>query len=75
MLDPDTAVIQTTGLSKAYHGRNELMALNLKVPRHSIYGYDSAAIGKRVGYLAQDPRYYDHMTARDGRMLGHETDQ
>src|SRR5512138_2935064 len=25
---------------------------------------DSVAIRQRVGYLAQDPRYYDHMTAR-----------
>jgi ABC-2 type transport system ATP-binding protein len=34
----------------------------------SIFGYDvqreSVAIRKRVGYLAQDPRYYEHMTAR-----------
>src|SRR5512135_2126706 len=34
----------------------------------SIFGHDirqeSVAIRKRVGYLAQDPRYYDHMTAR-----------
>ncbi|MCC6192657.1 MAG: ABC transporter ATP-binding protein, partial [Anaerolineales bacterium] len=26
---------------------------------------DSAEIRKRVGYLAQDPRYYEHMTARE----------
>ncbi len=25
---------------------------------------DSLGVRKRVGYLAQDPRYYDHMTAR-----------
>src|SRR4051794_36019157 len=25
---------------------------------------DSVAIRRRVGYLAQDPRYYEHMTAR-----------
>jgi ABC-2 type transport system ATP-binding protein len=34
-----------------------------------IFGYDtqreSASIRKRVGYLAQDPRYYEHMTARE----------
>jgi ABC-2 type transport system ATP-binding protein len=34
----------------------------------SIFGHDirreSVAIRKRVGYLAQDPRYYEHMTAR-----------
>ncbi len=27
--------------------------------------HDSAEIRKRVGYLAQDPRFYDHMTARE----------
>ena len=26
---------------------------------------DSVAIRQRVGYLAQDPRYYEHMTARE----------
>jgi ABC-2 type transport system ATP-binding protein len=26
---------------------------------------DSAEIRKRVGYLAQDPRYYEHLTARE----------
>ena len=35
----------------------------------SIFGYDiqreSTSIRKRVGYLAQDPRYYEHMTARE----------
>lgn len=34
----------------------------------SIFGHDiqrnSVEIRKRVGYLAQDPRYYEHMTAR-----------
>jgi ABC-2 type transport system ATP-binding protein len=34
----------------------------------SIFGHDvqrdSVKIRKRVGYLAQDPRYYEHMTAR-----------
>lgn len=34
-----------------------------------IFGYDSQResipIRKRVGYLAQDPRYYEHMTARE----------
>jgi ABC-2 type transport system ATP-binding protein len=27
--------------------------------------HDSVSIRQRVGYLAQDPRYYDHMTARE----------
>jgi ABC-2 type transport system ATP-binding protein len=26
---------------------------------------DSVAIREKVGYLAQEPRYYDHLTARD----------
>ncbi len=36
--------------------------------RATIFGHDvqrdSVAVRKRVGYLAQDPRYYEHMTAR-----------
>jgi ABC-2 type transport system ATP-binding protein len=35
----------------------------------AIFGLDSVrdsiAVRKRVGYLAQDPRYYDHMSARE----------
>jgi ABC-2 type transport system ATP-binding protein len=35
----------------------------------TVFGQDivrnSTAIRRRVGYLAQDPRYYDHMTARE----------
>jgi ABC-2 type transport system ATP-binding protein len=35
----------------------------------SVFGQDalrdSVAIRRRVGYLAQDPRYYEHMTARE----------
>ena len=36
--------------------------------RATIFGHDvqrdSVEVRKRVGYLAQDPRYYEHMTAR-----------
>src|SRR4030065_477896 len=36
--------------------------------RATIFGHDvqrnSVEIRKRAGYLAQDPRYYEHMTAR-----------
>jgi ABC-2 type transport system ATP-binding protein len=36
--------------------------------RATVFGYDvqrgSVEIRKRIGYLAQDPRYYEHMTAR-----------
>ncbi len=35
----------------------------------TVFGEDiqrgSVAIRKRVGYLAQDPRYYEYMTARE----------
>jgi ABC-2 type transport system ATP-binding protein len=41
--------------------------------RATVFGHDvqrdSVAIRKRVGYLAQDPRYYEHMTAR--QILGY----
>ena len=36
--------------------------------RATVFGYDvqrnGVEVRKRVGYLAQDPRYYEHMTAR-----------
>ena len=32
--------------------------------RHDI-GRESMAIRQRVGYLAQDPRYYEHLSARE----------
>jgi ABC-2 type transport system ATP-binding protein len=41
--------------------------------RAAIFGHDmqrdSVKIRKRIGYLAQDPRYYEHMTAR--QILGY----
>src|SRR5687767_1573657 len=93
-------VISTEGLSKTYRGVTALEDLNLRVPRHAIFGVlgpngagkstliklllglirpirgsaaifgldsvrDSVAIRERAGYLAQEPRYYDHMTARE----------
>jgi ABC-2 type transport system ATP-binding protein len=92
--------INTRGLSKSYKGVNALKGLDLRVPKHSIFGFlgpngagksttiklllglakpsggsatvfgydivtESLAIRRRVGYLAQDPRFYDHMTARE----------
>jgi ABC-2 type transport system ATP-binding protein len=100
MNQPDTLVINTQGLSKAYNGAQVLKSLDLKVHRNSIFGFlgpngagktttiklllglarptggggnvfghdivnGSVEIRKRVGYLAQDPRYYEHMTARE----------
>src|SRR5512139_3728935 len=41
--------------------------------RATVFGHDvqrgSVAIRKRTGYLAQDPRYYEHLTAR--QILGY----
>ena len=39
MTAPDSAVIDTHGLSKAYGGVAVLKGLDLKVPRHSIFGF------------------------------------
>jgi ABC-2 type transport system ATP-binding protein len=96
----ESLVINTQGLSKSYQGVNALQPLDLRVARHSIFGFlgpngagksttiklllglakpsggsatifgkdsvrDSVAIREKVGYLAQDPRYYDHLTARE----------
>jgi ABC-2 type transport system ATP-binding protein len=96
---PGELVIQTNGLSKGYKGVQALKGLDLKVQKHSIFGFlgpngagktttiklllglarptggsgtvfgkdivhASTEIRARVGYLAQDPRYYEHMTAR-----------
>ena len=93
-------VIDTKGLSKTYNGVAALDALNLQVPKNSIFGFlgpngagkttaiklllgltrpssgggaifgqdivqDSVEIRKRIGYLAQDPRFYENMTARE----------
>jgi ABC-2 type transport system ATP-binding protein len=93
-------VNSTEGLSKSYHGVVALEDLDLRVPRHAIFGFlgpngagksttirlllglsrptrgsatifgldsvrDGVAIRERVGYLAQEPRFYDHMTARE----------
>ena len=95
----DSIVINTEGLGKSYKGIKALDALNLQVPRNSIFGFlgpngagksttiklllglirpttgrasvfgwdvqhSSVEVRKKIGYLAQDPRYYEHMTAR-----------
>jgi len=92
-------VIDTQGLSKTYKRVEALKALNLRVPKNSIFGFlgpngagkttaiklllglirptagsarvfgldilqDSVAIRSRIGYLPQDPRFYEYMTAR-----------
>ena len=93
-------VISTSKLTKSYNGRPVLKSLDLKVPRHSIFGFlgpngagktttiklllglirptsgscaafgmdtvgNSIKIRHRIGYLAQDPRYYEYMSARE----------
>lgn len=60
-LGPNGAGKSTTiklllGLSKPTGGNASVFGLDI--------ARDSAAIRRRVGYLAQDPRYYDYMTAR-----------
>jgi ABC-2 type transport system ATP-binding protein len=61
-LGPNGAGKSTTiklllGLTRPTSGRAEVFGMD------SVR--DSIAIRQRVGYLAQDPRYYDHMTARE----------
>jgi ABC-2 type transport system ATP-binding protein len=93
-------VIDTQGLSKQYKQAHALKHLDLRVPKHSIFGFlgpngagktttiklllglinptagsarvfgldtvrDSVAIRARVGYLPQEPRFYEHMSARE----------
>ncbi len=100
MDNSEPVVIETRGLSKSYDGISALSNLDMKVPRHSIFGFlgpngagktttikvllglaqpssgggsifgldilkDNVEIRKRVGYLAQDPRFYEYMTARE----------
>lgn len=100
MAESATYVIETHDLSKSYKDIHALKSLNLKVPKHSIYGFlgpngagktttiklllglarptsgsatvfgqdvvrESVDVRRRIGYLAQEPRYYEHLTARE----------
>ena len=100
MKNNNDLVIETHGLSKAYKNVQALKSLDLKVAKHSIFGFlgpngagktttiklllglarptsgtgsifgddiqhQSVEIRRHVGYLAQDPRYYESMTARE----------
>lgn len=100
MSETKDLVISTNRLTKSYDGKPVLKSLDLKVPKHSIFGFlgpngagktttiklilglirptsgtcsvfgmdtigNSVQIRHRIGYLAQDPRYYDYMTARE----------
>ena len=53
-MDISELVIDTKSLSKTYNGVAALDSLNLQVPKNSIFGY-----------LAQAPRFYEHMTGRE----------
>lgn len=100
-MTPSTGVIiQTQGLGKTFGEVHALKSLDLRVPRHSIFGFlgpngagkttamklllglirptsgrgavfgldivrDSLAIRSRVGYLPQQPRFGDDMSARE----------
>lgn len=99
-MDGDNSiVIETTGLSKTYGEQTVVNALELVVPRNTIFGFlgpngagktttmkmllgllrptagqarifgidiisGSLDIRRRVGYLPQQPRFYDTMSAR-----------
>ena len=51
-----TAIKLLLGLIRPTSGTGSVFGLDI--------GRDSVAIRDRIGYLPQDPRYYDHMTAR-----------
>ncbi|MDF1521201.1 MAG: ABC transporter ATP-binding protein [Trueperaceae bacterium] len=99
--DPaDGHAIATHGLTKRFDEVTALDALELRVPRHAVFGFlgpngagkttamrllvglarptsgraevlghdatrDSLEVRRRVGFLAQDPRFYEHQTARE----------
>jgi len=52
-----TTIKLLLGLAKPTAGGAEVFGQDI--------GRDTLEIRRRVGYLAQDPRYYDHMTARE----------
>ena len=52
-----TAIKLLLGLAKPTSGSGAVFGLDIVE--------DSVEIRRRVGYLAQDPRYYGHMTARE----------
>jgi len=98
-LTPENLAIETHGLTKTFKEVKALSALDLKVPKNSIFGFlgpngagktttiklllglsnptegdgkifgadiksESIAVRRRIGYLAQTPVFYDHMTSR-----------
>jgi ABC-2 type transport system ATP-binding protein len=68
---PRNSIFGFLGLNGAGKSTTIKMLLGLTRPTSGkalIFGKDitqeSLAVRRKVGYLAQDPRYYEHMTAR-----------
>jgi ABC-2 type transport system ATP-binding protein len=68
---PKNSIFGFLGPNGAGKSTTIKMLLGLTRPtagKAAVFGQDitqgSLAVRKRVGYLAQDPRYYEHMTAR-----------
>ena len=104
MTQPDEFVIETNGLSKSFGDVQVLRGVDLRVPRHSIFGFlgpngagktttmkillglarptagsgmifghdivsESIRIRARIGYLPQQPRFIEYMSARENLLL------
>lgn len=104
MTQPVDNVIKTNGLSKSFGKVQALRNVDLRVPRHSIFGFlgpngagkttlmktllglsrptsgsgtifghdivkESVAIRERIGYLPQQPRFIEYMTARENLLF------
>jgi len=52
-----TTIKLLLGLARPTGGTADIFGMDIQ--------HDSVCIRKRIGYLAQDPRYYEHMTARE----------
>lgn len=103
-IQSDEFVIRTDGLSKSFGEVQALQGVDLRVPRHSIFGFlgpngagkttlmkvllglsrptsgsgtifgydivtESVLIRERIGYLPQQPRFIEHMTAYENMLF------
>lgn len=104
MYQPDQFVIETNSIRKTFGTVQALQNVDLKVPRHSIFGFlgpngagkttlmkillglsrptsgngsifgydivtESVQIRERIGYLPQQPRFIEQMTARENLLF------